>query len=88
MAQRAIGARTYLPELTVRHKCHTAQRNLLPNDLVLVADEKTPRGRWNLGKVIESISGADGVTRSVKIRTAHESMISPVARLCHLEASE
>ncbi|XP_053377557.1 uncharacterized protein LOC123564742 [Mercenaria mercenaria] len=44
------------------------QRNLTVNDLVLVCDEPSTRGRWPLGRVLEVSKGRDGLVRSCRVR--------------------
>ena len=41
--------REYLPTLQARQKWMTHKRNLKAGDLVLIVDERVPRGMWRLG---------------------------------------
>ena len=45
--------REYLPNLLERKKWNMLRRNLEVADLVLLADESFPRGKWPLGRVVE-----------------------------------
>ena len=77
--------RQYLPTLQQREKWNKVPRNLLPGDLVLVAEENTHRGQWPLGRVTEVYAGKDGHVRSVKIRTRSTTLVRPITKLCYLE---
>ena len=44
--------REYLPALTERRKWRNEARNVCEGDLVLVVDEKSPRGCWPLARVL------------------------------------
>jgi hypothetical protein len=75
----------YLPTLQKRHKWHQERRNLEPNDLVLMAEERLPRGQWPLARVIETYPDKNGHVRSVKIRTSDSVRTRPIDKLCFLE---
>jgi len=55
----------YLPILQPRAKWRKALPNVRPNTLVLLVNDNTPRGHWNLGRVIETYPGPDGLVRTV-----------------------
>ena len=59
----------YLPTIQHRGKWRKVLPNVKPNALVLLVDDHTPRGRSNLGRVIETFPGPDGLVRTVKVRT-------------------
>lgn len=59
----------YLPILQPRGKWRKASPNVKPNALVLLVNNNTPRGHWNLGRVIEMYPGPDGLVRTVKVKT-------------------
>ena len=75
----------YLPTLHLRQKWLLPQRNLKPGDVVLIADENTPRYVWPMGRVTETYPGADGLVRTVKVQTKASSLVRPVVKLCLLE---
>ena len=77
--------REYLPTPQVRQKWTTPQRNFTKHDLVLVANENTPRGQWPMGRVIETYPDRHGHVRSVGLRMAGGEFVRPVTRLCLLE---
>ncbi|XP_071476616.1 uncharacterized protein [Diadema antillarum] len=80
--------REYLLLLQERQKWNAPRRNLAVNDLVLVADETTPRGQWPLGKVVEVYPGKDGHVRQAQVRVGTRFFKRPIAKLCLLEAAE
>ena len=56
------------PNLVVRPKWHTEQRNLLVGDIVLLQDSNALRGKWKKAIVTEANPSEDGKVRHVKIR--------------------
>ena len=80
--------REYLPTLSLRQKWTKAQRNVEVGDTVIIIDENLPRGTWSLGRVIETFPGADGMVRSVRLRTKSATLIRPIHKLCLLEAAD
>ena len=52
----------YAPTLIVQRKWNTAEHNLQPGDVVIIADKNTLRGEYRLGQVKE-------VYPSVKMQT-------------------
>ena len=75
----------YLPMLQVRRKWLSVKPNLKPNDLVLLVDNNLPRGRWNLGRIVETYPGSDGLVRTVKVKTKSGEFVRPIQKLCLLE---
>ena len=65
----------------VRQKWHNIMRNVSINDLVLVCDEQTTRGKWTLGIVLEVTTGREGLVRSRKVKVK----VRPITILCVLE---
>lgn len=61
--------RQYLPNIQERQNWKRLKTNLKINDLVLLMDEKYPRGQWPLARVVEVVSSKDGLVRIVKIKT-------------------
>lgn len=60
----------YLPTLQSRQKWTSQRRNFAVGDLVLVVDEKSPRGHWPMGLIEEVFPDSHGHIRHVKVRTA------------------
>ena len=77
--------REYLPSLTERQKWKREVRNIAVDDVVLVADENSPRGRWHVGRVVKTLPGTDGRVRTAEVKTKTGSYVRPVAKLCVLE---
>ena len=75
----------YLPTLQTRGKWRKVVTNLKPNALVLLVDDNSPRGRWNLGRVLETYAGPDGLVRVVKVKTKDAVYMRPIQKLCLLE---
>ena len=79
----------YLLSLQVRQKWNMERRNFAVNDIVLLLDDKTPRGSWPLGRVVEVYtSRRDGLVRSVKLKTRTAELIRPVNKITLLEGAE
>ena len=75
----------YIPELQVRQKWCAEKENLKPGDVVLVADEETPRGKWPLGIVKNVELGADGLVRAANVKTTDKERRRPIHKLVLLE---
>ena len=73
--------REYLPTLARRPKWRTKTGNLQVGDIVIVADERHPRGLWPKGVVERVFCGADDVVRSAEVRTNHGRLHRPVRKL-------
>ncbi|CAG2248710.1 unnamed protein product [Mytilus edulis] len=80
--------REYLPTLQQRNKWQREQRDVRIDDIVIIADDHTPRGQWPLGRVIEVIRSRDSLIRSCVIRTKESKFLRPVTKLCLLECSQ
>ncbi|KAL7875058.1 hypothetical protein SRHO_G00060280 [Serrasalmus rhombeus] len=77
----------YLPSLQQRQKWTRHSRNYQVGDLVLVLNESTPRSQWPLGLVIDVNAGADGLVRSVQVKTRTGIYTRPIHKLCLLEGN-
>jgi len=75
----------YLPTLQLRQKWLTSYKNLRVGDIVLVAQENTPRKSWPLGRITATFLGRDGSVRSAEIKTATNSIVRPIHKLYVLE---
>ena len=76
--------REYLPLLQQRQRWTTLRRNLEVDDIVLVLDEKLPRGSWPLARVVEVIRGSDGNVRSARVQSSSGVYLRPVSKMCLL----
>ena len=77
----------YLTALRERHNQTNkdVNNNVKVGQVVLVHDDNLPRIRWKLAVIEELYPGADGVIRSVKIRTSNGITNRPVVKLYPLE---
>ena len=57
--------REYLPRMTVRQKWTGKETPLKENDVVLTSKDNIPRGKWRIGRVMETFPGKDGKIRTV-----------------------
>lgn len=80
--------REYLPLLQTRVKWTDSHKNVQVGDLVLIKDEKTPRGVWPIGLVREVFSGSDGLIRSAKVKTKATELVRPIVKIVILEGSK
>ena len=72
----------YLPTLNSRKKWQTTtDRSLQQGDLVWLVEDSDKRGYYNLGRIIETFEGSDGVIRSATIRTKDGYYKRPVVKL-------
>lgn len=75
----------YLPTLRWRQKVIQSRQNLKVGDVVIIAGQPLPRSQWLLGRVLETMPGADGLVRKAKLKTKESILIRPVTKLCLLE---
>ncbi|XP_028395694.1 uncharacterized protein LOC114519723 [Dendronephthya gigantea] len=80
--------REYLPMLQERQVWNKTWQNIAVDDVVLVVDEKTPRGSWPLGRVLEVHSNRkDGLVRSLKVKTGTTVLTRAICKIVLLEAA-
>jgi len=80
--------REYLPSLQQRQKWNSTKRNFAVGDVVLVVDEKSPRGTWPLGRVQEVYPNrSDGLIRRVKVKTMKSTLERPIDKIVLLESA-
>ena len=75
----------YLPQLQIRSKWTTTKENLNVNDLVLVMEEDTPRGKWPMGVVSAIEHSSDGLVRAATVRYNNKEKRRPINKLVMLE---
>lgn len=66
------------PNLFVRSKWHTAQRNVAIGDIVWLCDQNALRGHFKLGRVISVNPDSRNIVRDVNIRVVASSCIPEV----------
>lgn len=74
--------REYLPLLQQRQKWNERKRNLAVGDIVAIMDSSAPRGSWPLGRVLQVYPDAQGLVRSVKLKTKSNTIERPISKLC------
>ena len=63
-------SKEYLTCLREHHKINPGGDNLIAErDIVLIKEENLPRNKWKLGKVLNIITGKDGIERGVTLKT-------------------
>lgn len=77
-------SREYILELQRKTKWKSTSGCLHPGQLVLIRDSNLPPLKWKLGRVLEMISGADGVCRVALVKTMDGVLERAVVRLCQL----
>ena len=75
----------YIPQLQHRSKWSTVKPNLQVNDIVLVAEEDTSRGKWPLGIITEVELSSDGLVRAAMVRFNGKEKRRPINKLVFLE---
>ncbi|CAI5671402.1 unnamed protein product [Oreochromis niloticus] len=65
--------REYLMNVSTRQKWHKTRRNLKVNDIVIIKEDMLPRCQWQLGRIVETIKGDDGLVRRVKVQVGVQS---------------
>ena len=75
----------YLPTLQQRQKWVREKGSLKVKDLVLIVDEKSPRGRWLLGRVLKIFPRDDQRFRVAEVKTKSSTLIRPISKLVLLE---
>ena len=73
-----------VPALNSRPKWTSEIRDLKVDDVVLVIQPDSPRGRWPLGRVTEVYPGRDGHTRVAKIACGAKTVVRPITKLIPL----
>ena len=68
-----------------KKKHHTTPIRL--GEVVLIAADNVRRYNWNMGLITKLYPSADGVVRSVELKTATGTLRRPVQRLCALEVT-
>ncbi|XP_063968368.1 uncharacterized protein LOC129265564 [Lytechinus pictus] len=80
--------REYLPILQQRQKWTKEEINFKTDDLVLMADDSLPRGKWPLGRICDTYPDKHGRVRQVEVRIGPNQYKRPISKLCLLEAAK
>lgn len=60
------------PNLFIRSKWHTKERNVAVGDVVWLADQNSLRGQYKMGRVVSVNTDKKGIMRYVNVRTSPE----------------
>lgn len=75
----------YLPGLQARYKWNTDTAKDLQNGaVVMIVDHQLPRALWPVGKVTDTIPGADGRVRTAVVEGQNRTYTRPVSKLIRL----
>ena len=74
----------YINELNLRHKWTKGAHNIDVGSIVVIKDDNLPPLRWLLGRVVEVHPGADGIIRTVRLKTATGHLDRNVKKLAPL----
>ena len=77
--------REYLPRLTKRTRWRENLPNIAVGELVVLVEDDQKRGKWPLARVTQVFTSADGVVRSLEIKTKNGLYTRPAAKICRLE---
>ncbi len=85
--------REYVPSLIERTKWTRKERNVQIGDVVLIVDEKNPRGLWPTGRVSKVLMAQSGknksqTVRTVIVKTKEGEFRRPAVKLCLLSPIE
>ena len=73
-----------VPALNSRAKWTSENRDLKVDDVVLVIQPDSPRGRWPLGRVTGVYPGRDGHIRVAEVVSGAKTVIRPITKLIPL----
>ena len=78
----------YIPTLQHRQKWFRPRRNFQIGDIVLLTDEKSPRGLWPLARITGiKTNQRDRLVRSVKLKTKSSTLERPIDKIVLLEGA-
>lgn len=61
--------------------------NLALGDFVLVRNDLLPLSKWEVGRVVQTQPGTDGLVRAVTVKTAKSILQRPIVKLVRLPVS-
>ncbi|XP_065198351.1 uncharacterized protein LOC135829896 [Sycon ciliatum] len=76
----------WLPMLSGRAKWKKPYNNVQVGDVVILLAKDTPRGQWQLGRVVDVHPGRDGLVRVVDVKVKNTTLRRPISKICPLEA--
>lgn len=78
----------YVSELQTRTKWKHQGTDLKEETLVLIKDDNLPPLKWNLGRIVKTYPGRDGVSRVADIRTATGVIRRAFSKICPLPPND
>ncbi|XP_065178250.1 uncharacterized protein LOC135808925 [Sycon ciliatum] len=78
----------WLPMLSGRAKWKKPYNNVQVGDVVILLAKDTPRGQWQLGRVVDVHPGRDGLVRVVDVKVKNTTLRRPISKICPLEACQ
>ena len=75
----------YLPQIGSRQKWYCRSDNLRVGDIVVVIDPGTVRRQWNVGRIVQTYPGPDGLVRVVDVQVNGKTLKRPITRISPLE---
>ena len=73
--------REYLLSLQSRQKWTRESRNVRLGNIVLLADQEVPRGRWRMGRIVEAFPSQDGLVRKAQVKTGESTYLRPISKM-------
>ena len=64
-----------------RRKWQHPQQNLIEGDIVIIREENVPRNAWSLALVVQVEQDAEGLVRSVVVKTRETTLRRPINKL-------
>lgn len=74
----------YITNLQRRYKWKRTQRDLAPDNFVVIKEDNLPPTEWRLGRVVRVFAGKDSRVRVAEIRTQNGIIVRPLVKLCIL----
>ena len=78
----------YLQQLSSRPKWNQEEPPVKVRDIVLVSEDKTPRGKWPLARIIEIYPGNDNLICTILLQTVKGQLKRPIQLCCKLELAD
>lgn len=79
-----LWADDYVNTLQQRTKWRTRQPSIETGQLVLLRNTMLPPCKWELGRIVRTNPGPDGLTRVVTMKTAQSEFKRPIGKICVL----
>lgn len=78
----------YLQGLQKRNKWTKTNLNISLNDMLIVKNANLPKCEWDLGRVLKTHPGKDGLVRVVSVKTSKGVYQRPITQLCQLQINK